>query len=199
MECLECQRGNLMCLRFLWWAFMLCSVVSLPLLGREGEGKWGELRFILLPSVFLDLCSQHTRMWWVNGSAGDVNSSLSLVLQRTVPDQLLQVRQHPWDLMVLVFRRKISRAPCNVSRLRRKAWRHWKTGMWKGNFVLLVVYHSTELKLLWIDCGMCKTFTDSPTSFHWPLCLAGLYPWRRKKNKGIAYRLFPFSASAALG
>lgn len=38
-----------------------------------------------------------------------------------------------------------------------------------------------------------------PTSLHWPHCLAGLYSQRRKNNKGMAYRLFPFSASAALG
>lgn len=54
LQCLKCPVGNVRCLRFLWWALMLCSYISisLHLLWRENEGKKRSTEVYSLSSIF---------------------------------------------------------------------------------------------------------------------------------------------------
>lgn len=161
LQCLKCPVGNLRCLRFLLWALMLCSYISisLPLLGREDEGKkeknWGLFSF---SRFFFD-----GWLWWVESSAGSVDFSLSLVLQR-VPNQ------HPWDL------------------LRWEAWKHWRNGIWKRTFVLLLskVAQSSNLGLNpELKCWPCTGFAMCSVLISFPALatLSVRIPFLRKEGK----------------
>lgn len=61
--------------------------------GRRVKGREESWDLFCFPLLSL-ICVLGTWPWWVDSSAGDVDSSLSLVLQR-VPNWLLRVRRAP--------------------------------------------------------------------------------------------------------
>lgn len=147
MQCLKCPVGNLRCLRFLWWALMLCSyIIHIP--SPPGEGKWRKKRRTEAYSV-----SPH-----FSGPVFLVPGCGRWIVQLEVwispcPWSCRGSLTSSWGLLaaslgfaVVFCRREIPKAPCNVGVLRWKAWKHWKKGIWKRTFVSLAVWGSSELK-----------------------------------------------------
>lgn len=84
-----------------------------------------------------------------------------------------------------------------------EAWKHWRNGIWKRTFVLLLSKVAQSLNLglnpelkCWPCTGfaMCSILISFPVWLPWPPCLSGFHSWGRRGSEGIAERFFSFSS-----
>lgn len=129
---------------------------------KEKEENWGLFSF----SQFFWACAFDTWLWWVDNSAGSVDFSLSLVLQR-VPNQLLRSAGSILGICCGVLQEGDLQSSLQCGH----AWKHWRNGISKRTSVWLAVSGSSELKS-WsepraemLTMGLALTCAKSSSAF----------------------------------